>query len=138
MKPATGSTFDDLSSNYISSLVNGFSKADTLIDVFDRYDDKFSVKSAEQERRQGGTNSTQLYQVLGGRQVPPWSKFLNVAQNKQSLVAFISSKIVSCSIESLCITHNRAVILAGCFQDGKETKMITSGGVERMERMCSS
>ena len=41
-------------------------------------------------------------------------------------------------MELVCIIHNRAVKLAECFQDGKETKMITSGGVERMESVCSS
>ena len=43
------STFDSLASAYQHNLLVEFDKADTVFDVFDRYDDENSVKVGERE-----------------------------------------------------------------------------------------
>jgi hypothetical protein len=45
------STFGDLATDYCRQLTSCFAKAHTVADVFDRYDVKNSIKSAERERR---------------------------------------------------------------------------------------
>jgi hypothetical protein len=59
------------------------SKAHTVADVFDRYDVKNSIKSAERERRTKVTAHTKVFQVIEGCNIPDWKKFLSVKENKQ-------------------------------------------------------
>jgi hypothetical protein len=44
-------TFGDLATDYCRQLTSCFAKAHTVADVFDRYDVKNTIKSAEGERR---------------------------------------------------------------------------------------
>ena len=65
------STFDSLASAYQRNLLVEFDKADTVFDVFDRYDDENSVKVGERERRADDGEGSRKYHVMGGRPVPP-------------------------------------------------------------------
>jgi Spy/CpxP family protein refolding chaperone len=51
-------------------LTSCFVKADTVADVFDRYDVKNSIKLAERERRTKVTAHTKVFQVIEGRNIP--------------------------------------------------------------------
>lgn len=44
-------TFGDLAADYYRNLVRCYTFANTVVDIFDRYDIKNSIKSAERERR---------------------------------------------------------------------------------------
>jgi hypothetical protein len=63
-------------------------KAHTVADVFDWYDVKNSIKSAERERRTKVTAHTKVFQVIEGRNIPDWKKFISVKENKQALINF--------------------------------------------------
>jgi hypothetical protein len=63
-------------------------------DVFDRYDVKNSIKSAERERRTKVTAHTKVFQVIEGCNIPDWKKFLSVKENKQALINFFGDFIV--------------------------------------------
>jgi hypothetical protein len=47
------------------------------------------IKSAERERRTKVTAHTKVFQVIEGRNIPDWKKFLSVKENKQTLVNFL-------------------------------------------------
>ena len=68
------STFDSLASAYQRNLLVEFDKADTVFDVFDRYDNENSVKAGERERMADAGEGSRKYHVMGGRPVPPWKK----------------------------------------------------------------
>ena len=78
-------TFDGFGKTYFQNLMLEFEKATTVVDVFDRYDVANSVKVGERTRRargmQAGTGRD--YNVIGGRPLPPWKKFLFVSSNKE-------------------------------------------------------
>jgi hypothetical protein len=81
-------TFGDLATDYCRQFTSCFAKAHTVADVFDRYDVKDSIKSAERERRTKVTAHTKVFQVIEGRNIPDWKKFLSVKENKQALINF--------------------------------------------------
>jgi hypothetical protein len=62
--------------DYCKQLTSCFAKAHTVADVFDRYDVKNSIKSAERERRTKVTAHTKVFQVIEGRNITDWKKFL--------------------------------------------------------------
>ena len=92
-----GKTFDDFGKTYFQNLVLEFEKATTLVDVFDRYDVANSVKVGERTKKaremQAGT--AKEYNVIGGRPLPPWKKFLSVSSNKESLTDFLCDNLKS-------------------------------------------
>ncbi|MEW8545028.1 MAG: hypothetical protein AB2693_16005 [Candidatus Thiodiazotropha sp.] len=82
-------SFQQLSSVYMETLLRCFREADVVVDVFDRYDNKQSIKSAERERRQFAGPSGKQYQVIAGGCIPPWKKIMSLAENKESLNQFL-------------------------------------------------
>jgi hypothetical protein len=88
-------TFGDLANNYCRQLTLCFAKAHTVADVFDRYDlKKTSINSAEREHRTKVTANIKVFQVIEGRSIPDWKKFLSVKENKQALINFFGDFIV--------------------------------------------
>jgi hypothetical protein len=87
-------TFGDLATDYCIQLTSCFAKAHTVADVFDRYDVNNSIKSAERERRTKVTAHTKVFQVIKGRNIPDWKKFLSVKENKQALINFFGYFII--------------------------------------------
>ena len=69
-------SYDALASSYFKQLVIGFQKADTVVKVFDRYDDDNSVKTAELNRSAAQDQQLLASNVVGGRPVPPWKRLL--------------------------------------------------------------
>ena len=60
-------SFQQLANVYMDTIVRCFRDADTVVDVFDRYDNKESVKSAEREIRQSAGPTGRQNQVIAGR-----------------------------------------------------------------------
>ena len=89
MKGDSFRSFDVLALQYMRNLLSCFSQANTVVEVFDRYDNEHSVKTAERMRRHG--NGARQYQVISGRSVPAWKKFLAHPANKAALAVFLSS-----------------------------------------------
>ena len=123
-------TFDDLGEHYLNQLLLGFHTADTVVDVFDRYDVPDSIKSAERYRRQSRLQAENLYHVIGGRTIPPWRKFLNVSQNKAALEAFLSDFITTHAPlhQELINQPECMVYLTGGFENPEETRCISAAG----------
>jgi hypothetical protein len=94
-------TFGDLATDYCRQLTSCFAKAHTVADVFDRYDVKNTIKSAEGERRTKVTAHIKVFQVIEGRNIPDWKKFLSVKENKQALINFLVTQLSN----SIKVTH---------------------------------
>ena len=73
-------TFDDFEKTYFQNLMLEFEQAATVVDIFDRYDVANSVKVSERTRRERGmqAGTGREYNVIGGRPLPPWKKFLSL------------------------------------------------------------
>ena len=120
------SSFENLAKAYQEHLLTGFSKANTVVDVFDRYDNDNSVKAGERERRSKTGSGGREYSVIAGRSIPPRKKFLNVAANKQSLVSFLCNYIVQNAVQHMSPHPDWKLFLAGGFNSAEETKCISS------------
>ncbi len=79
-------TFGDLASEYVKNLVKHFETASTVVDVYDRYDVKNLIKGCERDRRSKSHGSPKVFEVIEGRVIPDWKKFLSSSQNKQALI----------------------------------------------------
>ena len=102
------------------------------MEVFDRYDDDNSVKTAKRERRAGSTTTCKQYQVIGRRPVSLWKRFLEVPSNKLSLQNFLCEYVVSHASHCL-VTHTTCTLLVvGSFVDGEVVKFISSRGIEEV------
>ena len=131
-------TFDDLGDAYFSGLVRHFASAHTVVDVFDRYDNPESVEQSERDRRQSQGPSGGRYQVIAGRNVPPWRKFLNHKDNKADLVSFLCKYIVKKSEGYMAAHHRCTIYLAGGFTDGTVTMKLTKHGAISDDSMAST
>jgi hypothetical protein len=87
-------TFGDLANKFIQSQLYCFSSVSCVVDVFDRYDLEQSIKSAERDRRSSFCGSRKVFEVIEGRPIPDWKRFLAVAANKQALIKFLGESIV--------------------------------------------
>jgi hypothetical protein len=134
-----GQTFSDVAKRYKQNLLSGFKKADTIVDVFDRYDNDDSVKAPERARREAIGIAERVYEVTAGRIIPPWDKFINVAANKQAFINIVCSVVLTKTLgQSTSHTVNKAVFLSGGFENPLHAKCITSNGVEDVEQLFSS
>ena len=82
-------TFGDLALHLIQMQRSCCLKAGTVVDVYDRYNEKQSIKSAQRTRRTGSLSSQKVFHVIEGRSIPDWKRFLGVDVNKQALLAFL-------------------------------------------------
>ena len=67
-------SFQQLANVCMDTLHHCLRHTDTVVDVFDNYGNKVSVKSAERERRQSAGPTGRQYQVIAERSTPPWKK----------------------------------------------------------------
>ena len=104
--------------------------------MYDWYDYPVPVKAAERER-QTASLPAKVYQVTGGRAIPPWKKFLSVNANKLSLQHFLTSYIMSHGPERLHGSHHKLYIAGGSMK-GEEVKCITGDGVHDIPSLYSS
>ena len=88
-----GGTFGNLAQCYLNQLLHCIKTHHTLIDVFDQYGDVNSVKTDERTRRLAVAGGSRSYQVIVGRPVPQWTKFMALSSNKSTLTHFICSHV---------------------------------------------
>ncbi|MES9879249.1 MAG: hypothetical protein ABW185_00005 [Sedimenticola sp.] len=133
-------SFDQLADSYMASLLRHFNGADTVIEVYDRYDNKDSVKAAERLRRQTQSGVGRQYQVIAGRSVPPWKKFMALPTNKESLVKYLCQYLVdhAPSSDALASKPNRKLVMSGGFTDGSVTMCVSSAGATVDETLKSN
>jgi hypothetical protein len=67
-------TFGDLAEHFIKCRQQCFPSAATVVGVFDRYDKKLSIKSAERDRRSSSFGDHKVFQLIDGRPIPDWKK----------------------------------------------------------------
>ncbi|CAC5359720.1 unnamed protein product [Mytilus coruscus] len=122
------STFGDIVQSYLKILLTCFFNAGTVIDVFDRYDIKNSIKSAERLRRTLSFGAQKVYQVIEGRAIPDWKKFLCNAENKQSLIRLLG-EYCEWYFEESPLEGDAVLFLAGVFNNPEVVKKISCNGV---------
>ena len=102
----------------------------------DRYDLEQSIKSAERDRRSSSCSSFKVFQVIDGRQIPDWKKFLGVGENKQALIRFLGESIVQHHDRpTVSMTHGEVIFLAGTSTDPISVTKICSEGVFRFDEL---
>jgi hypothetical protein len=123
-------TFGDLAQDFIQCQLSCFSHVVCLVDVFDRYDLELSIKSAERDRRSTYCLSLKVFQIIEGRPIPDWKKFLGVDINKQALLQFLGKSIVKHHDQSpRKMSAEDTLYLAGVCNDHITVKKICSEGV---------
>jgi hypothetical protein len=128
-------TFWDLAISFVQSQLSCFPSASSIIDVFDRYDVEQPIKSAECDRR----SHTKVFQVIEGRSIPDWKKFMSVMANKQALLWLMGDFIVQKHDKLFgSISDCNELYIAGIFSDPLFVKRISSTGVtECKDLYCS-
>ena len=112
--------------------------ADTVGDVFDRYDNSKSVKAYERANRTSKLDSIKPYQVIDGRTAPPWDKFIANSDNKMSFNNFLAQKLEALLPQKLSGYLQRSYFLAGAYADGKVVKVITCEGSREVAEQFTS
>ena len=138
LQPRVGATFNTLASGYADGVMKVFAHADTVVDVFDRYDNPQSVKALERARRESNVDCKKVYQVIGGRFVPPWTKFLGNSTNKMSFNEFIAEKLEVLMVAKLSRSEKRAYFIAGAYKDGKDVNLIACDRVNIVPDLFST
>ena len=92
----------------------------------------------ERTRRTGGVPESKEFSVKGGRAVPNWRKFLSNLVNKKALTHFLCTYIASDGQKKLKDSPDKKYMLAGGFNDGTQTKVVTGDGVQDMPTMHST
>jgi hypothetical protein len=113
-------TFGDLATDYCKQLTSCFAKAHTVADVFDRYDvNKNSEKNPLSRLKESVvlkvTAHTKVFQVIEGRNIPDWKKFLSVKENKQALVNLFGDFIVKFNQSNSLVPTGNLYYIAGSF-----------------------
>ena len=123
-------TFGDLALHLTQMQKSSFSKAGTVVDVYDRYNEKQAIQSADRTRRTGSLSSQKVCQVIECRLIPDWKRFLGVDVNKQALLAFLGEYITRYYSELGDMPYQGdSLYIAGLFTDPNVAKNISSVGV---------
>ena len=86
---------------------------------------KNSIKSAERERRTKVTAHTKVFQVIEGRNIPDWKKFLYVKENKQALINFFGDFIVKFNQSNPLVPTGNMYYIAGSFGDPEIVNVVS-------------
>jgi hypothetical protein len=97
----------------------------TVADVFDRYDVNNSIKSAERERRTKVTAHAKMFQVIEGRNISDWKKFLSVKENKQALINFFGDFIVKFNQSNPLVPAGNLYYIDGSFGNPEIVKVVS-------------
>ena len=117
------STFGDLAEYYMKSKMEFFSTTRVVVDIFDRYDNPNSIKSAERDRRTP-SGSNQTFHVSEGRNIPDWKKFLSNSRNKQALISYLGEQLVKLYTRDNPLKDYLTIYLAGTFHNHEVVKKI--------------
>ena len=124
-------TFGDLVQDLLANIIKKYTFVDTVICVFDQYNDPNDVKAYERRRRI--TIEQQSYNVMDSAKLPKWKQFLELDKNKTEFCDFMSKYFVTNAPSSLKDTHR--LILTGGFEDGTVTKEIRNNSVSELSHM---
>ena len=120
-------TFVDIGEAFLGNIRSLYRLADEVHLVYDRYDEKESVKADERCSRMT-KGQVKTYSVVPNGNVPPWKKFLGSMENKQALAQFLSHYLIDNSVT--------------CFSSDPELsgkRLFVSGGFEKRElAQCAS
>lgn len=130
-------TFGDLLRNYVTMLLTCFLNAGTVVDVFDRYDVKHSIKAAERLRRTLSFGAQKVYQVIEGRAIPDWKKFLCNPENKQSLIRLLGEYCERYFGQSP-LEGGTELFLAGVFENPEVVKRFSCDGLSNCTDLYST
>ena len=133
-----GGTFGDLANRYFKKIMYHMNTYDTVIDVFDQYDETNSVKTNERMRHLAAAGGGKAYKVLPGRFVPQWSKFMASSSNKKNLTDFLCKYVSQHAPKEMLETPEKKIYLAGGFFDGTHTACVTSRGTEHDQQLSST
>ena len=124
-------SFGDVAEEYMKRSFKALGWADTIIEVFDRYDVPNSVKDAERSRRGAGLQYKE-YEVIAGRGVPQWKRFLSVGKNKTNLIEFLADYIGKNAPNQL--KWNQTIYLAGV--SGGKVIEVTEQGARYVDHLA--
>ena len=110
-----------LTSVYMEILLRYYREADIVVDVFDRYNYKVSVKSAASERRPNAGPGGRHYQLIAGRSIPQRKEFMALSENKESIS-------LSVNMSSKTRQSQPENSLAGDFSESKTTMCLSAHG----------
>ena len=80
--------------DFVKYQISCFQLASVVVDIFDRYDIQNSIKKTELDRWSKFVFTAKIYEVIEGRVIPDWKKFISSGANKQSLIRFLGDYIV--------------------------------------------
>ena len=123
------SNFGDLAIFYLKHMSMLLQSAETIVDVFDRYDLKDSIKSAERERRSQAAGGHRIYHVNEGSSIPDWKQFLSINRNKQELISFLGEFISKFVNANNPLPVGQTLYLAGTFRNPEVVKKIAGDQV---------
>ncbi len=109
----------------------------TLIDVFDRYDD-MSIKTVERLQRTAASgHGCHEYEKTSGLPVPNRRKLVNVITNKRKLINFLFEHItVKCSQKRASnLPHVQVYIWLAAYSPLHEAAVITAQNVQIIPEM---
>ena len=130
--------FGELAMDFVRHQVASFQFASMVADIFDRYDIKNSIKSAERERRSKSFFTAKVFQVIEGRIIPDLKKILSSGENKQSLISFLGDYTVRYLSENSCLKEEQKLYLARSFQNPETVKMIALNGITDCSDLSST
>ncbi len=133
----TGDTFNDIANRFADQMLKCFANADTVIDVFDRYDNVESVKALERALRES-KHDGKVYQVIPGRVCPPWEKCMGIGANKIAFNDFLCGEMEAMIPQKLDQFPNRSYFTSGGYKDGTLAKVMTCESVTIVEDLLST
>ncbi|XP_033109669.1 uncharacterized protein LOC117110927 [Anneissia japonica] len=132
-------TFSDIANSCFGKITNLFHSYEEVHLIFDRYDDEFSPKDEERDRRRGSGNQYH-YHVEENRALPKWKTFMGVSHNKGELTNFISSYVEEKAVQhpEVFKTKYHKLFIAGGYSSRLATKKIDFTGVSIIVEELSS
>ena len=101
---------------------------------------ELSIQSAERDKRSTLTSSIKVIQVIDGRKIPDWKKFITVDSNKQVLLKILGELIVKYHEGSQPnrFAPNESIYVAGAGNDHMSITIFFSGGVSKSIELFST
>ena len=70
-----------------------------------------------------------IYEVIEGRVIPDWNKFISSGENKQSLIRFLGDYIVKHINQNSSLQEGQSLYLTGLFSNPETVKMLNQNGM---------
>ena len=128
VRSAGSATFGELAEKYFNFITaqlgkNGCNRVDV---VFDRYDKEDTIKADEHARR--GSSTSYEVRISGPATPVPkkWNNFISNPLNKTNLKTFLSTLWIE--IAKRRLKPGEKLVLAGCFEDNKDTVLVSRDG----------